>query len=389
MENFVFQSATKIIFGRGTENRAGAEVKKHAARILLVHYGDAYIHESGLRDRIAGSLKEVGVHYLELAGIKPNPIVATVYQGIQLCRENKLDFILALGGGSVIDTAKAIAAGVLCDGDVWDLFAGKAKFDKALPLGVVVTIPATGSEGSNGAVITNENTGYKLAIIDECLRPRFAILNPELTYSLPPYQTFCGAADIMSHVMERYFTCVNHVDLTDRLCEAVLKTVIRNARILLTDPRNYDARAEIMWASTIAHNDLLTTGRIGDWGSHMIGMELSAIYDSTHGATLAAVTASWARYVYQYNPGRFIQFAMRVWNVDYDYDNPDRTALEGIKRMEEFFKEIGLPVNLRELKIPDQSRFEEMAAKCTEKGTVGCIKALNKDDINNILKRAW
>lgn len=389
MENFVFQSATKIIFGKDTENQIGSEVSKNATKILLVHYGDQYIKNSGILDRVTASLKKAGVQYLELSGIKPNPVLGTVYQGIKICRENKIEFVLALGGGSVIDTAKAIAAGVLFPGDVWDLFLGKAKFDKAIPIGVIVTIPATGSEGSNGSVVTNEKTGYKLAIIDECLRPKFAILNPELTYTLPPYQTFCGAADIMSHVMERYFTQVTNVDLTDRLCEATLKTVIRNARILLTDPRNYHARAEIMWASTIAHNDLLTTGRIGDWGSHMIGMELSAIYDSTHGATLSAVTSSWARYVLKYNLNRFVQFAARIWNVEYDYDNPERAALEGIKEMENFFREVGLPVNLRELKIPDQTRFDEMAAKCTERGTVGCIKPLNKDDIFNILKLAW
>jgi hypothetical protein len=287
----------------------------------------------------------------------------------------------------VIDTAKAIAAGVFHSGDVWDLFTGKSSFSQAVSTGVILTIPAAGSEASNGSVITNENSGYKLAIIDESLRPKFAILNPELTYSLPSYQTFCGIADIMSHVMERYFTSVKNVDLTDRLCEAVLTTVIRNARILLNEPQNYHARAEIMWASTIAHNDLLTSGRTGDWGSHMIGMEISALYNSTHGATLSAVTPSWMRYVYQEDLSRFIKFAMRVWNVEYDFDVPERTAILGIKCLEDFFSEIGLPVSLKELGL-DNKLFEEMACKCTERGPVGNIKPLNKDDILNILKSA-
>lgn len=389
MENFVFQNATKIIFGRETEKQVGEETKKNADKVLLVHYGDEYIRKSGLLGSVMGSLKGAGVDCVELSGIKPNPILATVHEGIRICREKKIGFILALGGGSVIDTAKAIAAGVPFDGEVWDLFTGKSKFSKALPTGVMVTIPATGSESSNGSVVTNEKTGYKLAIVDDCLRPRFAILNPELTYSLPSYQTFCGAADIMSHVMERYFTSVEYTDLTDRLCEAVLTTVIRNARILLVNPKDYNARAELMWAATLAHNDLVGTGRAGDWASHMIGMELSAIYDSTHGATLSAVTASWARYVMKHNPRRFIQFATRVWNVEYDYDSPERTAQEGIRRMEAFFREIGLPVSLRELKIPDQGRFGEMAAKYAERGAFGSIKKLDKDDVFNILMLAW
>ena len=387
MEDFIFQNATKIIFGKGTENSVGEEVKCHSSKILLVHYGDEYIKKSGLLEKVTGSLKAAGVEYIELTGIKPNPVLGPVREGIRICRENGINFILALGGGSVIDTVKAIAAGVPYDGDVWDLFLRKAAFCKAVPMGVIVTIPATGSESSNGAVVTNEDTHYKLDILDLSLRPRFAILNPELTYTLPAYQTFCGAADIMSHVMERYFTTVDNVDLTDRLCEATLKTVIRNARILLHDPKNYNARAEIMWASTIAHNDLLSTGRIGDWASHMMGMEISAIYDSTHGATLTVITPAWAEYVHKYKLDRFVQFAMRVWDVEYDFDVPERTALEGIKRMKAFFREIGLPVSLKELGI-DNSRLEEMAEKCTGRGPVGGIKKLDKGDVLNILKLA-
>jgi alcohol dehydrogenase len=387
MENFVFHNPTKIIFGKGTDANVGAEVKSYGGPVLLAHSGGDHLKQSGVYQRVISSLQESNLEFIELVGIKPNPLLDKVTEGISICRENNIKFILALGGGSVVDTAKAIAAGVPYSGDVWNLFTGKASFNEALPVGVILTIPAAGSESSNGAVITNEQSGYKLAIIDEVLRPKFAILNPELTYSLPAYQTFCGIADIMSHVMERYFTKVKHVDLTDRLCEAVLTTVIRNARILLSDPADYHARAEIMWSSTIAHNDLLTSGRAGDWGSHMIGMEISALYNSTHGATLSAVTPSWMRYVYKEELDRFIQFAIRVWNVAYDFDAPERTALLGIKCLEDFFREIGLPVSLGELGL-DNKRFDEMACKCTERGPVGNIKAMNQNDILNILNSA-
>jgi hypothetical protein len=387
MENFVYQNPTKIIFGKGTEAVVGEEVSRYGGPVLLIHSGGEHLKQSGVYDRVIDSLQKSRIETHELTGIKPNPLLDKVNEGIAICKDKNIHFILALGGGSVIDTAKAIAAGVFHSGDVWDLFTGKSSFSQAVSTGVILTIPAAGSEASNGSVITNENSGYKLAIIDESLRPKFAILNPELTYSLPSYQTFCGIADIMSHVMERYFTSVKNVDLTDRLCEAVLTTVIRNARILLNEPQNYHARAEIMWASTIAHNDLLTSGRTGDWGSHMIGMEISALYNSTHGATLSAVTPSWMRYVYQEDLSRFIKFAMRVWNVEYDFDVPERTAILGIKCLEDFFSEIGLPVSLKELGL-DNKLFEEMACKCTERGPVGNIKPLNKDDILNILKSA-
>lgn len=388
MENFAFQCATKLIFGKDTEKQVGAEVKNFSKKILLVHYGDEFIRKSGILGSVTDSLKDAGVEYIELSDIKPNPLLGRVYEGIKICRENKIDFILAVGGGSVIDTAKAIAAGIPFDGDVWDLFTGKAVFNEAVPTGCILTIPATGSEASIGAVITNEKTGYKLDIVHDCLRPRFAILNPELTLTLPKWQTFCGIADIMSHVFERYFTNVTNVDLTDRLCEATLKTVIRNARILLKDPDNYAARAEIMLSSTIAHNDVVSTGRIGDWGSHKIGHEISAMYDTTHGASLAIVLPSWMRYVYKVDVNRFVQFAMRVWDVEYDMEYPEMTALEGIKRMEGFFREIGLPVTLKEINVDDDSKLEVMAAKATERWPAGNFKKLYKDDVVNILKMA-
>ncbi len=387
MQDFVFQNATKIIFGKNTEVTVGYEVKAYSKNILLVHYGDEYIKRSGLLARVTDSLKSSGVNYTELCGVEPNPLLGLVYEGIALSLQKHIDFILALGGGSVIDTAKAIAAGVPFDGDVWDMFLKKRSCREALPTGVILTIPATGSESSHGAVITNEKTGYKLDVIDLCLRPKFAILNPELTYTLPQYQTFCGATDIMSHAMERYFTPVKNVDLTDRLAEATITSVIKNSRILLEEPHNYNARAEIMWASTLAHNDLLSTGRIGDWASHGIGLELSAIYNTTHGAALAVILPAWMKYVYKTDVNRFAQFANRVWGLEYDLEDLARTARLGILSFELFLKEINMPTRLSDLGIKSD-RFEEMAEKAVERGPIGNLKRLNKDDIIAILALA-
>lgn len=388
MENFVFSSPTKIIFGKGTENCVAAEVAGYSKKILLC-YGGGSIKRTGLYDKVVYSLKENKIEFVELGGVQPNPRLDLVREGIKLCRDNKLNFILAVGGGSVIDTAKAIAAGVSYAGDVWDLFLGKAAIADALPIGVILTIPATGSEASTGSVITNDEGQYKKDIGSDLLRPVFSILNPELTYTLPPYQTACGAADIMAHVMERYFTNTLHVDLTDRLCEAALKTVINNAPIALKEPDNYAARAEIMWAGTIAHNNLLGTGRIGDWASHMIEHELSGIYDIAHGAGLSIIFPAWMKYVYKSNINRFVQFAVRVWNVDMPFESSEAIAMEGIKRMTAFFKGLGLPVTLHEAGIP-YDRFEEMADKCTGSGrkTQGNFLVLHKEDIINIFKLA-
>lgn len=388
MQNFVFSSPTKIIFGRGTEDKTASEALKYSKKILLC-YGGGSIKTTGLYDKVTTSLKASGIEFVELGGVKPNPRLGLVREGIKLCRDNDIDFILVVGGGSAIDTAKAVAVGVPYLGDVWDLFTGKASITKALPVGVVLTIPATGSEASSSSVITNEDGWYKKGIGSELIRPVFSILNPELTYTLPPYQTACGAADIMAHIMERYFTNVDHVDLTDRLCEATLKTVINNTPVALKDPTNYDSRAEIMWAGTIAHNDLLGTGRIGDWASHRIEHELSGIYDIAHGAGLSIIFPAWMKYVYKHDVNRFVQFAVKVWDVDMPYESPEDIALEGIRRMTEFFKKIGLPVTLDEANIP-VDRFEEMADKCTDfdKKTQGQFVVLHKEDIINIYNLA-
>lgn len=388
MENFIFKNATKIIFGRKTESKVGEETKQFSKKVLL-HYGGGSIKKMGLYESVVNSLKSAGVEFVELSGAQPNPRLSLVKEGIKICRDNGIDFILAVGGGSAIDSAKAIAIGVPYNGDVWDFFSGKAVVEKALPVGVVLTIPAAGSEASPNSVITNEDGWYKRGMGSELIRPVFSILNPELTYTLPPYQTACGTADIMAHIMERYFTNVTHADLTDRLCESTMKTIIKNVPLVLDEPENYNARAEVLWAGTVAHNGLLGTGRTEDWASHDIEHEISGIYDVAHGAGLAVVFPAWMKYVYKNNINRFVQFAVRVWNVEMSFEDPEKTALEGIRRITEFYRQIGLPVTLEELGVKDD-RLEEMASKCTGDGkkTVGGFVKLNKNDVYNILKLA-
>ncbi|MCX7709894.1 MAG: iron-containing alcohol dehydrogenase [Clostridia bacterium] len=388
MENFIFQNPTKIIFGKGMERQVGKEAAAYSKKVLL-HYGGGNIKKTGLYDTVVASLKEAGVDFVELAGVKPNPRLSLVHEGIRICRENNINFILAVGGGSVIDSAKAIAMGVPYEGDVWDFFTGKAELKEALPVGTVLTIPAAGSEASTASVITNEDGWYKRGFNHDLIYPRFSILNPELAFTLSKYQAACGAADIMAHLMERYFTNVRNVDLTDRLIEATLKTMIHNVPLIMEQSDNYDAWAEVMWAGTVAHNNLLNTGRIGDWASHDIEHELSGIYDVAHGAGLAVVFPAWMKYLYKHDITRFAQFAARVWGVDYSFRDPERTALEGIKRLESFFVSIGLPVTLEGLGIKDD-RIEEMASKCTndDRSTVGNFVKLGKKDVAGILSLA-
>lgn len=388
MRNFTFHSPTKIIFGKGTENQVGAETAKYSKRILL-HYGGESAKRSGLYDRVIASLKEAGVEFVELGGVQPNPRLSLVNEGIRLVRQNQIDFLLAVGGGSVIDSAKAIAAGALYDGDVWDFYCGKAVIRQALPVATILTIPAAGSEMSPATVITNEDGWLKRGVNSSHLIPQFSILNPELALTLPKFQVACGAADIIAHLMERYFTNVQNVELTDRLIESTMKTVVHNVPLVLAQPDNYDAMAEVMWSGTVAHNNLLDTGRIGDWSSHEIEHEISAIYDIAHGAGLAIVFPAWMKYNYKHDVTRFAQFAARIWNVDMNYWNPEITALEGIARHEAFFKSIGLPTRLSDLNI-GADRLEEMADKCTLGGTrtSGQFVKLNRDDVLAILKLA-
>lgn len=386
MLDFRFDNKTEIIFGKNTESQVGTETRKYGKKVLL-HYGGGSIKKIGLYDRIIASLKDANVDYVELGGVKPNPRLSLVQEGIDLCKTHHIDFILAVGGGSVIDSAKAIAMGVLYDGDVWDFFSGKGQIEAALPIGVVLTIPAAGSETSAGTVITNEEGWYKRPTGSLLLRPKFAIMNPEITYSLPAYQTACGSVDIMAHVMERYFTNTQHVDLTDRLSEATLKTMIHNVPKALRQPDDYHTRAEIMWASTVAHNDLLGTGRQSDWASHDIEHEISGIYDIAHGAGLAIVFPAWMKYCLKHNPDKLVQFAVRVWDVDYLPEDHEGVALEGIRRFEAFLKSIDMPIRLSDVDIPED-RIEEMATKAVGDGTMGSYVPLNKEAIIDILQLA-
>ena len=384
MENFTYYYQTKIIFGRGTESQVGQEIRNHSKKILL-HYGKGSIKKSGLYDKIVTSLKKAGVDYIELPGVAPNPRLSMVNEGIELCRENNIDFILAVGGGSVIDSAKAIAVGVHYDGDVWDFFSEDKPIEKVLPIGVVLTIPAAGSEASDASVITNEEKSRKIAISSDLLRPKFAIMNPELTVTLPEFQTACGIADMIAHIVERYFTNSSFVDLTDELCEGTFRSIIKNARLVMKEPDNYDYRAELMWASSIAHQGILGTGRSEDWASHRIEHELSAFYDVTHGAGLAVVIPAWMKYVYKHNPKRFARFAREVWGIDSGTD--EEMALKGIEALQNFFKEMGLPTTLKELGIDDK-KLEEMANMCVQEGSVGNFVKLKSNDVLEIYKLA-
>lgn len=387
MVDFNFQNSTKLIFGKDKELTVGEEVKKFSDKVLM-HYGGGSIKSSGLYEKIITSLKNVGVEVIELSGVKPNPRLSLVKEGIKLVKENQIDFILAVGGGSVIDSAKAISLGSKCLGDVWDFFETGKDFDgTCIPLGVVLTIPAAGSETSGGTVITNEEGGYKRSTGHPTMRPKFAIMNPELTYTLPDYQTACGVCDMFAHILERYFTNVENVGLTDRLCEGTMKNIIENGKKLLVNGTDYAARAEIMLSGTIAHNDSLSMGRIGDWASHDIEHELSGIYDIAHGAGLAIIFPAWMKYVYKHDINRFAQFANRVFEVEIDLNDLEGTALKGIQALTNFFKEIGLPVTLEDANISDD-RLEEMASKRTENGTIGSFVKLSKEDVLNIYRLA-
>lgn len=388
MENFTFLNPTKIIFGRDTEETVGSETARFSRKILL-HYGGGSIKASGLYDRVCASLKAAGVEWVELGGVKPNPRLSLVQEGVRLCKEHKLGFILAVGGGSAIDSAKAIAMGAVIDGDVWDFYIGKGEPQAALPIGTVLTIPAAGSESSNGTVITNEDGWLKRAVGAPFLYPQFSILNPLLCRTLPPFQVACGAADIMSHLMERYFTNVSNVSFTDRLIEATMKTVIAQAPKVLANPDDYDAWSELMWAGTIAHNNLLDTGRIGDWASHDIEHEVSGIYDVAHGAGLAVVFPAWMKYVLSHDVDRFVQWAVRVWNVELNVFDKEATARAGIARLEAFFHEIGLGTTLGSLGIKDD-RIDEMAKKGSNDDSrkLGNFVKLGSKDIAAILRIA-
>ncbi len=351
MLNFSFYIPTRFEFGRGAELKAGSMIKKLGGTKALVHYGGGSVVHSGLLARVIHTLDDAGVAHVELGGAQPNPRDTLVYQGIDVVRREGVDFILAVGGGSAVDSAKAIALGAVYDGDFWDFWCGKAAPEKVMPMGVVLTMSAAGSESSNSCVITQEKTKAKRGLGNELNRPQFALMNPELTYTLPAYQTACGATDIMAHVMERYFS--NESDgVTDRLCEAILQSVIAAAPVAMACPDDYASHAELMWASTIAHNNTCGVGRVFDGSAHKIEHELSGVYDVAHGAGLAVVFPAWMRWqLAHHDVARLAQYAVRVWGADMDFAHPERTALVGIERHEAFLRAIGMPLTLKELGI--------------------------------------
>ena len=387
MENFRFYAPTYFCFGRDSEKEIGALVRRFGGHKVLLHYGGGSIKRNGVYDRVIASLKAAELPFVELPGVLPNPRSGLVYEGIALCRREKVDFILAVGGGSAIDSAKAIAAGVPYNGDFWDYYSTGKTVDVAVPVGTVLTIAAAGSEGSPDTVITHEQGNFKRGATGEALRPKFSILNPEAMLTLPPYQSACGITDMMAHVCERYFTNTQDVEITDRLCEGVLKAIVEEAPKVFRDPQNYEARANIMWAGMVAHNNLLGVGRQQDWNSHRIEHELSALYDVAHGAGLAVVMPAWMRYVMRHDINRFAQFAVRVWGCDMNFAHPELTAEEGIARFRAFLTSIGMPATLAELgaKEEDIPRMVEHLFSAESEPMPGFMQ-LGRKDVEAILK---
>ena len=393
MINFEFYNPTKVIFGRGRETEAGKEIKALGGHKVLVHFGAGnHLQKSGILDRIHQGLTDAGLEYIDLKGVVPNPRLKLVKEGIRLCREEGVDFLLPVGGGSVIDSAKGIGYGLVNDFELEELLLGKAATDKIAPIGCITTIAAAGSETSNSMVITIEDGMLKRSYNHDCARPKFAIMNPELTYTLPAYQTASGAADIMMHSMERYFTpSATDTDLIDRMAEGLLVAVREAALTAVKEPDNYEARATLMWAGSLSHNGLTGTGRVSDFASHKIEHELGGMFDVAHGAGLCAIWGSWARYVCGTNPERFAQFGVRVFHVEQRFGDAEYTAQKSIEAWENWCREIGMPVSLRELGVmPSDLQIEEMAEKCvaTGKGQIGFFKALHKDDVVKILEMA-
>lgn len=388
MQNFEYFNKVNFIFGKDAESRIGELTAAEGKKVLL-HYGGGSIKKSGLYDRVLASLNAYGVEVVELGGVVANPRLSMVYKGIELCKKEEVDFILAVGGGSVIDSAKAIAAGCHYDGDVWDLYTGKGTVTDSIPLATVLTIPAAGSEVSADTVITKEEGGLKRAYSHISLRPVFSIMNPELTFTLPEFQTTCGVVDMLAHTFERYFTQESHVEVTDRMAEGLMKSIINIGPKVKYAPNNYDYRAEIMWAGTMAHSGLLGTGRVDDWGSHMIEHELSGIYDIAHGAGLSIVFPAWMKYVYKENVPRFAQWANRVFDIEIDPSNLEEAVCKGIVALEQWYQSLNMPTRLSDVDIP-ADRLEEMADKATNSGEepIGNFKKLTNEDVLQILHLA-
>ena len=392
MKDFNFYAPTRVVFGRESEARLPELVKQYGATKVLVHYGGGSARRSGLLDKVEQMLREAGIDFVELGGVVPNPLLSKVREGIDLCRREGVDFILAVGGGSVIDSSKAIGYGVPYEGDVWDFWDGKAVPQTAMPVGVVLTIPAAGSEMSSSAVITQDEGMLKRGINSDLCRCKFAIMNPERTYTLPPYQTAAGATDIMMHTMERYFSKYEDATLTDAIAEALLRTVKDAVVEVLRDPEDYRNRAAIMWASSLSHNDLTECGLEKDFASHRLEHELSGLFGVTHGAGLAAIWGSWARYVMDKHIARFAKFAVNVMGVTNDFTDPRQTALRGIEATERFFEQIGMPTNIPALigREATDEEIETLVTKCSRGGkiTIGAMEVLTFDDMAAIYRMA-
>lgn len=391
MNDFTYYTPTKVIFGKGSETKVGALIKEQKGTKVLLHYGGGSARRSGLLARIEKSLTEAGISYTELGGVVPNPRLSLVREGIELCKKENVDFILAVGGGSVIDSAKAIGYGVYHGGDVWDFYNFKRVPEGCLPIGAVLTIAAAGSEMSDSSVITNDETWEKRGVNSNYCRMKFAVMNPELTMTLPAYQTACGCADILMHTMERYFNHGDNMELTDGIAEALMRTVIKNAKVLVKEPENYEARAEVMWAGSLSHNGLTGCGTDGgDWATHKLEHEIGAMFDVAHGAGLTAIWGSWARYVCDARLDRFVKFAENVLGIAPRTDAAEM-ARAGIEAMEEFYREIGMPVSLTELGIaPTDAQIEKLADQCvaSTRDNLGKVRHLAKEDMIAIYQAA-
>ena len=391
MQNFDFYTPTRMIFGKDTQKQVGKIVKEYGFKKVLVHFGGASAKKSGLLDQVTDALEAEGIAYVTLGGVQANPTLAMAKEGIELCKKEGVDMILAVGGGSVIDSSKCIADGVgNPDTDVWNFFIGQGAPKKALPVGVILTLSASGSEMSASCVITNEEQGLKRGFNSVTHRPLFSICNPELTYTVSKFQTGCGTVDIMMHTLERYFSLGGDTPLTDRIAEGLLKTVIEAGKVADQEPDNYEARASLMWAGSLSHNGLTRLGRDFFMQVHQLEHELSGMYPRiAHGAGLSALWPSWARYVCAGDVNRFARYAVNVWNIDMDFENPMNTALAGIQATEDFFKSLGMPTSLKELDV-EPEKIEEMAVKCTNYGkrTLPGIKVLGKEEMMEIYRMA-
>ena len=390
MNNFTFYSPTFFVFGKDEETSTGKYVKRFGGSKVLIHYGGGSVVRSGLLDRVKASLTAEGIEFVELGGVQPNPRSGLVYKGIEICKKENVDFVLAVGGGSTIDSSKAIAAGAIYDGDFWDFYSGKP-IEEALPVGTVLTIAAAGSEGSSGSVITKEEGMFKRGAGGDAIRPKFSILNPALTQTLPAFQTAAGVTDIMAHLLERYFTNTKDVEVTDRVIEGLLLTMIHEAPKVIANPDDYEARANIMWAGMMAHNDCCGVGREQDWASHDIEHELSALYDCAHGAGLAVIFPAWMEYNMNHDVMRFAQIANRVWGCSMDFQHPELTAKAGIQAFRNFLKSIGMPQTIGEIggKEEDIPYLAHTASYGNgNKGTLGSFVVLSEEDIANVYRLA-